>query len=229
MANPTLVATVLAAFVLLPASARGKPGSCNASSVATYRLADTFKDRVDKKYACFWPESIACDYVKTRRWGRDLSALLAAARRHEAAHAVDRPAPAEVVWHLRLGDTSGCERPFHNQTCANKESHQKKKKVDVHSQYFFQKDYFKAALSRLSKKLQHVTFVYSTTHIKCLTARRNHDVELPRGFVDRSLEYVRDASDFLRKRNYTVRDRVEIKYSTRLQCAIMRRFRCEHF
>lgn len=235
MANPTLVATVLAAFVLLPASARGKPGSfcpcgsCNASSVATYRLADTFKDRVDKKYACFWPESIACDYVKTKRWGRDLSALLAAVRRHEAARAVDRPAPAEVVWHLRLGDTSGCERPFHNQTCANKESHQKKKKVDVHSQYFFQKDYFKAALSRLSKKLQHVTFVYSTTHIKCLTARRNHDVELPRGFVDRSLEYVRDASDFLRKRNYTVRDRVEIKSSTRLQCAIMRRFRCEHF
>ena len=59
-----------------------------------------------------------------------------------------------------------------------------------------------------------MTFVYSTTHIKCLTARRNHNDELPRGFVDRSLEYVRDASDFLRKRNYTVRDRVEIKSST---------------
>ena len=202
-----LFATVLAAVVLLPASARGKPGSfcpcgaCNASSVATYRLADTFKDRVDKKYACFWPQSIACDYVKTKRWGRDLSALLAAVRRHEAAHAVDRPAPAEVVWHLRLGDTSGCERPFHNQACAKKESHQKTKKVDVHSQYFFQKDYFKAALSRLSKKLQHVTFVYSTTHVKChgsnaAVEKNRGTAELPRSFVDRSLEYVRDASEF---------------------------------
>ena len=120
-----LVATVVAAFVLLPASARTQNGSfcpcgsCNASSVATYRLADTFKDRVDKKYACFWPESIACDYVKTKRWGRDLSALLAAVRRHEAARAVERPAPTDVVWHLRLGDTVDCADAFERPCARN--------------------------------------------------------------------------------------------------------------
>ena len=208
-----LVATVVAAVVLLPVGARGPGsfcpcGSCNSSSVATYRLADTFKERVDKKYACFWPQSIACDYVKSKRSSRDLSALLAAVQRHEAKQqAVDRPAPTDVVWHLRLGDTSGCERPFYNHACAEKESHGRTK-VDVHSQYFFQKDYFQAAVSRFSKDLRHVTFVFSTTHVKCQTAKRNHGTtELPEGFVDRSLEYVRDASEFLRKRNYTVSER----------------------
>ncbi|EGB10899.1 hypothetical protein AURANDRAFT_62386 [Aureococcus anophagefferens] len=103
MANPTMLVAVVAAVVLLPASARTQNGSfcpcgsCNASSVATYRLADTFKDRVDKKYACFWPESIACDYVKTKRWGRDLSALLAAVRRHEAARAVERSSGGGII------------------------------------------------------------------------------------------------------------------------------------
>ena len=155
-------------------------GACDNTSFAHYRLADTFKGVKPPqlaRYACFWPESLACAYARTHAGRRDLPALLAAVDALEAARPAER-IPGAAAWHLRLGDVA---QDFDSKG----------------GPYVYGRAYFEAVVARLPEDVRRVTLVYSTTHAPCVGTA-------PADAGARSERYARDAAAFLEGRNFAV-------------------------
>jgi hypothetical protein len=182
--------------------------SCNRSSFATYRLADTYEGAREPsrvEYACFWGNDlITCDYARSHAEPRDRSAMVAAIKRAEEARGlVALPRSSDVVWHLRLGDTVMCEGAFAD-PCQK-------------GAYVQGRDFFEAAVRGLrssstlvySRGLPRVTLVYSVGHVGCKTATARSD-DVRRDARRRSLDYVRDATAYLRGEGFDVRERRDL-------------------
>ena len=173
--------------------------SCNRSSFATYRLADTYEGAREPsmvEYACFWGNDlITCDYARSHAEPRDRSAMVAAIKRAEEARGlVALPRSSDVVWHLRLGDTVTCEGAFAD-PCQK-------------GAYVQGRDFFEAVLRALPEGLARVTLVYSVDHVGCQGGGRRDDTR--RDARRRSLDYVRDATAYLRGKGFDVIERRDL-------------------
>jgi len=167
MARAAGVVALVAAAALLRRSGGAAPGGCpcedcsdprlrNASSWALYRLSDVFAHTLSTYDACFWPDSIACDYGRHRAGLSDLPAFLGAVRRAAAARGAAAPAPSRgaVVWHLRLGDTVNCSDAFEAPCARN-------------AKYVLQRSYFEAVADALPAAARDVALVYALGHEAC--------------------------------------------------------------
>ena len=176
--------------------------SCNRSSFATYRLADTYEGAREPsmvEYACFWGNDlITCDYARSHAEPRDRSAMVAAIKRAEEARGlVALPRSSDVVWHLRLGDTVTCEGAFAD-PC-----------LEIRKGAYVQgRDFFEAVLRALPAGLARVTLVYSVDHVGCQGGGRRDDTR--RDARRRSLDYVRDATAYLRGKGFDVIERRDL-------------------